>query len=77
VVEVRSYSLISGSTSHETLNGRRGALRAMICLIASSCAGLTNELIRHTAIASTPSTSSASTARSASLGSSGRSTVPA
>ena len=76
VVEVRSYSLISGSTSNEMLSGRFGALRAMMSLSIISCAGLANELSRHTAIASTFSASSASTARSASAGSSARSTWP-
>ncbi len=74
VVDVRSYSLISGSTSNEMLKGRRGALRWTISFSICSCAGLVNELIRQTAIVSTLSASSASTARSASAGSSARST---
>ncbi len=76
VVEVRSYSLISGSTSKEMQIGRPGALRAMISLMASSCAGLANELRRQTAIASTFSASRASTWASASAGSRARSTRP-
>jgi MFS family permease len=64
-----AYSLISGSTSQEMLSVSPGALRVTMSLIISSCAGLANELMRQTAIASTFSVRSASTARSASAGS--------
>ncbi len=76
VVDVRSYSLISGSTSQETDKGKLGAMRLTTSRISSSCAGLANELSRHTAIASTFSASSAATARSASPPSSACSTRP-
>ena len=76
VVEVRSYSLISGSTSKETESGRPGARRRTISRSISSWLGLTNELRRQTAMASTFSASNAATARSASAGSRARSTCP-
>src|SRR3979490_1477704 len=77
VVEVRSYSLISGRTSDETLSGRCGALRLTMSRSIASCTGLVKELSRQIAIASTFSASSASTARSASAGGSARSDTAA
>ncbi|MNR32640.1 hypothetical protein D3C85_1502420 [compost metagenome] len=40
VVLVRSYSLISGSTSHDTLNSSDGKFACSSALAASSWAGL-------------------------------------
>ena len=76
VVEQRSYSLISGSTSHDSDTGKAGAICAAISRTARSCSPLRHACSRHTAKVSTPSASSARTAAATSSSFSGVSTRP-
>ena len=71
VVDVRSYSRISGKTSELMHTGRPGARRVTICLMRSSCTEFAYALMRQTASASIPSPINRSTACSTSASSSG------
>ena len=76
VVDVRSYSLISGNTSALMENGRFGASRLIIDFNKNSCSGFAYELIKQTAIDSTLSSINFLTARSPSSIDRGLTTFP-